>query len=532
MKKDKISPVTRKRLRRFIRHRRAWFSAWLLLTLSMLALAADFLANSRPLYVRYNKQNFFPAFRFYPESDFLPQGGAGVPDYKELSTSPAFTNHSANFMIFSPIPYGPSETINEEKLADQTGRIRIRLVPIATAASLDIDANTKILRHRAADTFLQVEREDGRPIHLHEVWTLNAETMAAIERRFRNEQAPPYKTVIKPEAFSDTGISISMAPFSPRARPPNRIRLTLRLAEGQERNIKQLSIVPAKAPTTPSELELWNQLSSQNKTQILALTKATLHSDTPFFVAAGSQQYRVIPAAGITWPHPPVKGHPLGIDGAGRDVLARIIHGLRVSLFFSLLLVVFSMTLGTMIGAIQGYYGGKVDIFVQRTIEIWSAIPFLYVMILLGSIYGASFGLLLFCYGLFNWISISYYMRGEFLRLRNTPFVDAARVVGLRDDQIILRHILPNALTPIITFAPFSLVGAIASLAALDYLGFGLPALTPSLGQLLHQAQVYRTAWWLILYPSATLFIVILLGVFIGEGVREAWDPRPKIRLE
>jgi microcin C transport system permease protein len=529
MKKPRLSPVTKKRLRRFIRHRRAWISAWILATLSLLALAADMLANSEPLFVRFQKQNYFPAFRFYPESDFVPNGSASAPNYKELAYAPAFTNNPSNFMLFSPIPYGPSETIDEKKLADQTGNIHIQLIPIATAASLDIDAETKIIRHRAAETFLDVEQADGTATQLNEVWDLNAEFMQAIQMRFQNKKAPPYQTVITPKSF-DAGILVSLAPYTPRSRSPERIRLTLRLAEAQEHNIQKLSIIPAQGPLQPSKR--WNQMPASDKEQILALTKETIYAQTPFIVHVGPQKYRVTPAAGISWPHPPVAGHPFGIDGAGRDVLARIIHGLRVSLFFSLLLVVFSMALGTMIGAIQGYYGGKVDILVQRAIEIWSAIPFLYVMILLGSIYGASFGLLLFCYGLFNWIGISYYMRGEFLRLRNTPFVDAARVLGLRDHQIILRHILPNALTPIITFAPFSLVGAIASLAALDYLGFGLPALTPSLGQLLHQAQAYRTAWWLILYPSATLFIVILLGVFIGEGVREACDPRPKIRLE
>ncbi|HOG50794.1 MAG TPA: ABC transporter permease subunit, partial [Lentisphaeria bacterium] len=135
-------------------------------------------------------------------------------------------------------------------------------------------------------------------------------------------------------------------------------------------------------------------------------------------------------------------------------------------------------------------------------------------------------------YALFNWIGISYYMRAEMLRLRRLPFVESARCLGLPGWKIVFRHILPNAVVPLITFFPFSLVGAIGSLAALDYLGFGLPPPTPSLGQLLQQAQSQRWAWWLILYPSATLFLVMLLGVFVGEGVREAFDPRQHSRLE
>ena len=222
----------------------------------------------------------------------------------------------------------------------------------------------------------------------------------------------------------------------------------------------------------------------------------------------------------------------MGVDEAGRDVLARVLYGLRISLTFGIILVTCSMVLGIAAGAVQGYYGGAVDITGQRLIEIWSALPFLYVMILMGSVYGRSFALLLFCYGIFNWIGISYYVRAEFFRLRKQAFVEAAQLMGLSSVKIMARHILPNAMVPVITFFPFSLVGAIGSLAALDYLGFGLPAPTPSWGELLAQAQQYRWAWWLILYPSLAPFIVMLLGVFIGEGVRNAFDPRRYSRLE
>jgi microcin C transport system permease protein len=234
----------------------------------------------------------------------------------------------------------------------------------------------------------------------------------------------------------------------------------------------------------------------------------------------------------VVFPYPPTKGHLLGIDSAGRDVFARILYGLRTSLTFGLLLVICSMALGIAAGAVQGYFGGLIDIGGQRLIEIWSALPFLYIMILMGSVFGRSFPLLLIVYGVFNWIGISYYMRAEFLRLRKQPFVEAAKCMGISTRKIIFRHILPNALVPVITFFPFSLVGAIGSLAALDYLGFGLPPPTPSWGELLAQAQQYRWAWWLILYPSLALFIVMLLGVFIGEGIRNAYDPKRFTRLE
>jgi microcin C transport system permease protein len=227
-----------------------------------------------------------------------------------------------------------------------------------------------------------------------------------------------------------------------------------------------------------------------------------------------------------------VRGHWLGIDSAGRDVLARILYGLRISMTFGFFLVLLSFAIGIAVGAAQGYFGGGLDISGQRLIEIWSALPFFYVMILMGSVFGQRFGLLLFCYGIFNWIGISYYVRAEFLRLRKFQFVEAARCMAIPSRKIIFRHILPNALTPVITFFPFSLVGAIGALAALDYLGFGLPPPTPSWGELLHQAQQFRWAWWLILYPSLALFVVMLLGVFVGEGVRDAYDPQRFSRME
>jgi microcin C transport system permease protein len=158
--------------------------------------------------------------------------------------------------------------------------------------------------------------------------------------------------------------------------------------------------------------------------------------------------------------------------------------------------------------------------------------PFIYVMIFIGSTLGRSFSVLLVCYAVFNWITVSYYMRAEFLRLRRLPFVEAAKVHGASTVRIIFVHILPNAVTPLLTLFPFLLMGAVGSLAALDFLGFGLPPMTPSCGELLNQAQQFRWAWWLVLFPSLALFTVMLLTVFVGEGLREAFDPRRKSKLE
>ena len=238
------------------------------------------------------------------------------------------------------------------------------------------------------------------------------------------------------------------------------------------------------------------------------------------------------PLEPAVFPFRPIPGHPFGFDAAGRDVFSRVVYGARTAITFGLLLTLASLALGVAFGAVQGYFVRWVDVAGQRFTEIWSAIPFLYVMIFLGNAFGRSFGLLLACYAVFNWIGVASYVRAEFLRLRTRPFVDAARVQGLSHARIMFRHLLPNALTPLITLFPFLLVGAIGALASLDYLGFGLPDGAPSWGELLQQAQAFRHAWWLVLWPSLALFVVMLLGVFVGEGLRDAFDPKPLSALD
>ena len=234
----------------------------------------------------------------------------------------------------------------------------------------------------------------------------------------------------------------------------------------------------------------------------------------------------------VAFPFPPCPGHPFGLDAAGRDVFSRVVHGLRIALAFGLVLTFSGMLAGLVAGAVEGYFGGWADIALQRFTEIWSAMPFLYVMIFIGSSVGRGFAVLLACYAAFNWITVSYYVRAEFLRLRARTFVEAAKTQGLSPARIIFVHILPNALTPLVTLFPFLLMGAIGSLAALDFLGFGLPPMTPSCGELLQEAQQFRDAWWLILFPSLALFAVMLLTVLVGEGLRDAFDPRERARLE
>lgn len=231
-------------------------------------------------------------------------------------------------------------------------------------------------------------------------------------------------------------------------------------------------------------------------------------------------------------PHPPSSKHLLGTDSMARDVLARLIYGFRTCMLFSLMLTFVSTVIGVIIGCIQGYWGGKIDIMIQRFIEIWSSMPFLYVVILVGSIYGRGFVLLLVVMAIFQWIGLSYYMRGEFLKLKNMTYVKSAKAMGYGPLNILFRQILPNALTPVITLVPFMVIGGISSLTALDFLGFGFPPPAPSWGELLQQGLKNLSAPWIALSTVIALFVTLLLTTFIGEGVREAFDPKSEYRIE
>jgi microcin C transport system permease protein len=230
-------------------------------------------------------------------------------------------------------------------------------------------------------------------------------------------------------------------------------------------------------------------------------------------------------------PHPPSLEHFAGTDDRGRDVFSRLLYGFNISLSFALLVTLVCYTIGTIIGAALGYFGKKFDIIGQRLIEIWATMPFFYVIIIVSSIVQPNFFTLVLVLNLFWWIGITYYIRGEFYREKARDYVSAAVSMGAKNRTIILKHILPNSLTPIISLAPFRIVGNISTLVALDYLGFGLPPPTPSWGQLMSQGLTDVNNWWLLTCPLIALFISLLGIVFIGEAVREAFDPKVYSRL-
>ena len=221
-------------------------------------------------------------------------------------------------------------------------------------------------------------------------------------------------------------------------------------------------------------------------------------------------------------PAPPSNDNILGTDDRGRDVLARLIYGFRLSVVFALALTAIGIVIGLFFGAIQGYFAGRIDLYLQRFIEIWGSMPELYILIIFASIFEPSILLLIFLLSLFGWISLSDYVRAEFLKGRNMDYVNAARTLGLTDYQIIVKHILPNSLISVVTFLPFRISGAILILTSLDFLGLGVPSTTPSLGELLSQGKENISAWWLSLTTFVVLVGTLMLLIFIGEGIRES----------
>jgi microcin C transport system permease protein len=225
-------------------------------------------------------------------------------------------------------------------------------------------------------------------------------------------------------------------------------------------------------------------------------------------------------------PAPPSLENWLGTDDRGRDVLARLIYGFRLSILFGLALTIVGVSVGIITGSLMGFFGGKFDLVSQRLIEIWSAMPELYLLIIFASIFNPSISLLIILLAAFGWMGLSDYVRAEFFRNRALEYVRAARALGLTNVQIMWRHILPNSLTPVITFLPFRMSAAILSLTSLDFLGLGVPPGTPSLGELLSQGKGNLDAWWISLSTFVVLVATLLLLTFMGEALRDAFDSR------
>lgn len=225
-------------------------------------------------------------------------------------------------------------------------------------------------------------------------------------------------------------------------------------------------------------------------------------------------------------PSPPDREHWLGTDDRARDVLARLIYGFRLSVSFGLTLAIFGSLIGTTIGAMQGYIGGRFDLFWQRVIEVWSSQNELYLLIILSSIFNPSVGLIFALLSLFGWMGLAAYVRAEFLKARNYEFVQAAIAMGSPRLRVIWQHVLPNTLTPVVTFFPFRVASGIMGLTALDFLALGVPPPTASLGELLGQGKSNLQSWWIIVSVFTVITALITLLNFVGEGVQKAMDPK------
>jgi len=522
MKKFHLHPITRKRLRRFRKVRYAYYSFIILMTLYILSLGAELFCNARPLYLRHNGKNYFPAFCFYPEDTFSGNGVMTLPDYKKLDRTPGFSGSSGNFMIFAPIPYGPHETVNAEEI-EISNEVRVLIKPTPPISILYAGVDLKIKKARGVPAGLLL-----MPGQLLATSFPVSETFKkAVGRRLENKKAPLFQETLS--AVDGHSYTLRMAAYEPHESSRKTVRLYL---EGVPK-VEATELVFCDACWGGDD-SFFKMLPGSLQQQLGTLATSRLAGTVqPFLFKQDGMKYEAtFHHEEVNFPFRPCKEHLMGLDSSGRDLFSRMVYGLRISLSFGLLLVITTMMTGSLAGAVQGYYAGGVDIVGQRLIEIWQSVPFLYVLILMGSIFGRSFWLLLLVYAFFNWVGISYYMRAEFLNLRKRPFVEAAQGLGVPVSKIIFKHILPNAMTPLVTFFPFSLVSAIGVLAALDYLGFGMPPGTPSWGEVLSQAQEFPHAWWLILFPFLALFGVMLLGVFVGEGLRNAFDPQQYNRLE
>ncbi|MDX2113847.1 MAG: ABC transporter permease [Alphaproteobacteria bacterium] len=284
---------------------------------------------------------------------------------------------------------------------------------------------------------------------------------------------------------------------------------------------------PAKMPVSESREGAYKEVRNREEAQETAF--AARHSSECGWMIWPLIRYSydtINYDLGRPAPAPPSAENWLGVDDQGRDVLARLIYGFRLSVLFALALTISSSVIGIFAGAVQGYFGGWVDLIFQRFIEIWQGLPELFLLIILASIITPSFGWLLLILLLFSWMSLTGVVRAEFLRARNFDYVKAARALGVGEWRIMIRHVLPNAMTAAMTMIPFILAGSVTALTTLDFLGFGLPPGSPSLGELLLQGKSNPQAPWLGFTGFLVIALLLVLIIFISEAVRDAFDPR------
>jgi microcin C transport system permease protein len=454
MKWLRLDPITRKRLERFRRIKRGYYSLLILLGAIVLSIFAPYLAESRALLVWHQGRAYFPTFRYYDMNTF---GQLPPPDWR-------------------------------------TG-----------------DLETEYRR---------LQRE----------WVLERQMYAA--ELVRRGDTPQVRAELDPR-YPNRSSYVVMPPI-PWNPYENDFRYNEILPEIQQALSRDDAPAAERLARLEGLDELAEAIASGALRQMLADPEVSPTGDLAGMARTGAMPS--LQGLGQAPPNPPdrKRGHYFGTDSQGRDVAARLLYGFRISIFFAIFLVCFGQLIGTIVGSLQGYLGGRFDILSQRLLEILISIPFLYVVIVMAALFAPTFWMLLLIMALFQWISITFYMRTEMYREKTREYCLAAKSYGASHLRIIFRHLLPNALTPLVTFTPFAIVSAIFALTALDYLGYGLPAPTPSWGEMIDQAlqPENRTRLWLTLAPFGALTVTLVLVVFIGESVREAFDPKQYARYE
>jgi microcin C transport system permease protein len=449
-----VDPLTRRRLARFRRIKRGYYSFLILIAAIVLSIFAPYLAESRAVFVWHNGRAYFPTFQ-----------------YIEMAT----------FGQEPPPAWGTAEL--------ETEYFRLQREWALERSRFELERSTV---------------------------GSDATALAALETKYPNRSNYVVMPLIPWNPYENDFWSNEILPEIQAALDANDITRAAHIARRDRLDelgeaietgrIRTMLADPAQSPT--------GKLAGLSTTGALPSLRGL----------------------GVVPPNPPdrERRHYFGTDSQGRDVASRLLYGFRISIFFALFLVLFGQVIGTIVGSLQGYLGGVFDLVSQRLIEILIAVPFLYVVIIMAALFQPTFWMLLGIMALFQWISITFFMRTEMYREKAREYCLAARSYGASHLRIIFRHLLPNALTPLVTFTPFAVVSAIFALTGLDYLGYGLPAPTPSWGELIDQALQLenRSKLWLTLAPFGALTITLVLVVFIGESVREAFDPKQYARYE
>lgn len=452
----RLDPITRKRIERFRRIRRGYYSFLILGTAIVLSIFAPYLAESRALLVWYEGRPHFPTFEYFEMEAF---GQAPPPAWNMGGIEAEYFRLKKEWAVERRLFERELEELGEASTPE---------------ARADLEA-----RYPNRNNFVVMPPIPWNPYE-NDFWY--NEILNEIEGHLEVGDADSAERLALRDGLTELAAAIRTGELDPRLADPE-----------------------------------------QSATGDLA-------------GLARSGAFPELQGLGVVPPTPPdlTRMHYLGTDSQGRDVASRLLYGFRISIFFALFLVLVGQAIGTVVGSLQGYLGGRFDILSQRFIEVMVAVPFLYVVIIMAALFSPNFWMLLIIMALFQWVSITFYMRTEMYREKTREYCLAARSYGASHLRIIFRHLLPNCLTPLVTFTPFAIVGAIFALTGLDYLGYGLPAPTPSWGELIDQAlQVEnRDRLWLTFAPFGALTITLVLVVFIGESVREAFDPKRYAKYE